>query len=446
MIEERPKTAPNRPWMRARCWGGKMSASTVNAEANSMPPNSPWMMRKTISWFMSWEMPQSAEAATNPIIPAIRKGLRPKRSPILPAIGTTTVDATRYPVISHEYRSRPLSSATIRGSAVPTMVWSSAASSRASITPMVANTLTRVLSSVCGIGFSLLNAHGFDETESQVPQLNQLGLGEVARQAGLPHGCLAPQRPHPLPALLGDFGIHRAPVVGVIDPLYQAVALQVVDQAGDRSGRDLQHVGEVTHGHPAVFPRLEADEDLKAPLAQPVLVSPALHGHVQLLAQNPHRRQRLTSGVDLPASPGQHLAQSRVVAAAGRVHGKVGGEAELEVRDSLLHLFCIHLVCAHLFWAHIYVAQYYTTQDRCTPGTGDELVTGGGRPRRLPTTAMPVRWRPRWHPHRPRPGSGRCRRHTRRSPTGSVHPWHRTPDGRAPACWRRRRSRSGRAP
>ena len=68
-----------------------MSASTVKADAKSMPPISPWMIRNTISWFMSCEMPQRAEAATNPAIPAIKNGLRP----IVPAIGTTTVEATR---------------------------------------------------------------------------------------------------------------------------------------------------------------------------------------------------------------------------------------------------------------------------------------------------------------------------------------------------------------
>ena len=60
-----------------------------------MPPKRPWMIRKTINWVMSWATPQSAEAATKPMIPAIKNGLRPNRSPSFPAIGTTTVDATR---------------------------------------------------------------------------------------------------------------------------------------------------------------------------------------------------------------------------------------------------------------------------------------------------------------------------------------------------------------
>src|SRR5437588_590997 len=55
----------------------------------------------------------------------------------------------------------------MRGSAVPTMVWSSAASSSASITPVVARTLMRVVSSPCGIGFSLLDAKRLDAALTQ---------------------------------------------------------------------------------------------------------------------------------------------------------------------------------------------------------------------------------------------------------------------------------------
>jgi len=68
---------------------------TVKTVANSTPPNNPWMPRNTISWVMSCESPHSADAATKPIMPASRKGLRPNRSPSLPAIGVMVVDVTR---------------------------------------------------------------------------------------------------------------------------------------------------------------------------------------------------------------------------------------------------------------------------------------------------------------------------------------------------------------
>ena len=65
------------------------------------PPNSPWIPRNATSSIMFWDWPQSAEARTKPIMPMRTNGLRPKRSPSLPAIGTITVEATRYAVVTH---------------------------------------------------------------------------------------------------------------------------------------------------------------------------------------------------------------------------------------------------------------------------------------------------------------------------------------------------------
>src|SRR5215472_10335196 len=42
-------------------------------------------------------------------------------------MGTVTVDVSRYDVTTHEYRLAPLRSVMMRGSAVPTTVWSSEA-------------------------------------------------------------------------------------------------------------------------------------------------------------------------------------------------------------------------------------------------------------------------------------------------------------------------------
>jgi len=95
MIDARPKTPPKRPCIFARCAGGKTSASTVNTDAKSTPPATPWRERKITSWVMSCESPQSQDAMRKPIMPPSRKGLRPKRSPSLPEIGVITVDVTR---------------------------------------------------------------------------------------------------------------------------------------------------------------------------------------------------------------------------------------------------------------------------------------------------------------------------------------------------------------
>jgi hypothetical protein len=102
---------------------------------------------------MFWEVPHRAEAATKPIMPAIRNGLRPNMSPSFPATGTSAVDVTRYAVVTQAYRSRPWSSVTIRGIATPTTVWSRAARSSASATPSVART-TPVLDELSDISTS----------------------------------------------------------------------------------------------------------------------------------------------------------------------------------------------------------------------------------------------------------------------------------------------------
>src|ERR1700686_3621818 len=114
----------------------------------------------------------------------------------------------------------------MRGNAVPTMVWSSAASRSASMTPMVARTLIRVVSSACGMGVSLLDAHRLDEAQTQMSQLNQLRVGQTPGERDLSTDRLAPERLDTLAALIAELGIDRAPVGCIIDALDEAVALQ----------------------------------------------------------------------------------------------------------------------------------------------------------------------------------------------------------------------------
>src|SRR3979411_474070 len=98
----------------------------------------------------------------------------------------------------------------MRGKAVPTIVWSSAASKSASITPMVASTLIRVVSSACGMGFSLLDRHRLDQAQAQMAQLNQFGLLEASGHGVLDPGGLPPELVDTVAALVGDLGIDRA--------------------------------------------------------------------------------------------------------------------------------------------------------------------------------------------------------------------------------------------
>src|SRR5256885_13421239 len=179
----------------------------------------------------------------------------------------------------------------MRGSAVPTIVWSRAASSSASITPTVASTLMRVDSSACGMTLFLLGAHRLDHSQTHMTELNQLRVLEASGQRLLAGYRITPKRLHPLPALLGDLGVDRAPVVRIIDSSHQAVAHQVVNQPGDRSGRDVEHRREIPHGAAAIRDVLQPHKDLKAALAQPMPVGPALHGRMHLLAQKADRSQ-----------------------------------------------------------------------------------------------------------------------------------------------------------
>ncbi len=83
--------------------------------------------------FMSCASPHSAEPARKITIAAWNSPLRPYWSPSLPHSGVPTVLASRYAVTTQDSRFSPPRSPTIVGSAVDTIVWSSAASRIASI-------------------------------------------------------------------------------------------------------------------------------------------------------------------------------------------------------------------------------------------------------------------------------------------------------------------------
>src|ERR1700731_4896943 len=174
----------------------------------------------------------------------------------------------------------------MRGSAVPTIVWSSAASKSANITPMAARTLILVVSSACGMGFRLLDAHRLDEAQTQVTELNQLRLFEALGQRGLDARGLPPECLDALAALVSELGVDGAPVGRIVDPLEPAVALQVVDQPGHASWGDVEHLRQLAHGKTAGRLVLQAHQDLDPALAQPEPLRPALHGRVELLSQD----------------------------------------------------------------------------------------------------------------------------------------------------------------
>src|SRR5919108_1599114 len=168
------------------------------------------------------------------------------------------------------------------------------------MTPAVANTLTRVDSSA-GMGGSLLRAHPLDEPQRNVSQLDELRLLEIPRQLFLAACRVAPDNFHSFTPELGELGVYRSAVFGIVDSTDQAVALEVVDQSGHGSRRDIEHLGELPHRRPAGRDVLKPDQDLEATLTEAVVVRPAFHLGMHLLAEHADGRQSLRAWVDLPA-------------------------------------------------------------------------------------------------------------------------------------------------
>src|SRR5918911_4977159 len=107
----------------------------------------------------------------------------------------------------------------MRGIAVPTMVWSRAASRRLSMTPTVESTSLRRGSWSALICDPPLHcaAHVLDESEAEVAQLRQLLLGEAFGETDLAVGGVAPDGVDAVSALLGQRGQDRPAVRPVRD-------------------------------------------------------------------------------------------------------------------------------------------------------------------------------------------------------------------------------------
>ena len=135
MIDDAAKTAPISPCQRPRSRGGTMLPITASESGKSPPAPMPWTARKTTSCVIVCARPQSAEPSRKTTIAKRNRFFRPQASPSLPYSGTVTVEVSMYAVKTHEYCVMPPRSPTIRGSAVATIVWSSAASISVTIRP-----------------------------------------------------------------------------------------------------------------------------------------------------------------------------------------------------------------------------------------------------------------------------------------------------------------------
>jgi hypothetical protein len=111
-------------------------------------------------------------------------------------------------------------------------------------------------------------------------------------------------------------------VVGVRDALDQAVALEVVDQAGDVAWGRIELSGEVSERRGTALE--EAEQDAKATLAEVMLVSPALLEVVDHPAGHANGSHGLDDAqIDLRRI--DQLAHPYAVEAAGLVPGELSG-------------------------------------------------------------------------------------------------------------------------
>jgi|SRR6478609_7801806 hypothetical protein len=108
--------------------GGMTSATIACDDTNSPAPPRPRRARKPMSCGRFCENPHNALPTRNSVIAARHRRLRPKASPSMPYAGIATAIARVYAIITQDMCPNPPSSPTTVGSAVATMIWSSAAS------------------------------------------------------------------------------------------------------------------------------------------------------------------------------------------------------------------------------------------------------------------------------------------------------------------------------
>ena len=104
----------------------------------------PCTAREAISSIIEWASPEKIDPTRKITIAAWKNCLRPYRSPSFPHSGVDAVEASRYAVTTQDRWDSPCRSPAIVGSAVATIVWSSAASSMpSSSAPMMISTRRR---------------------------------------------------------------------------------------------------------------------------------------------------------------------------------------------------------------------------------------------------------------------------------------------------------------
>ena len=111
---------------------------------------------------------------------------------------------------------------------------------------------------------------------------------------------------------------YGAAVLGVGEALNEGVPLQVVDQAGDVAGADVEGLSDLAKRQRALGP--EAPQDAQPALAHVVALQPAVHPVAEAVGRQPEGGERLGGGHFVFRDvPPEVLAHPAVVQAACRV-------------------------------------------------------------------------------------------------------------------------------
>ena len=102
-----------------------------------VPPPRPCTARNATTWVIDSQKPRRIEPAEKIDSPSNMNGRRPWTSLNLPTIGKASVAATMYDVAAQVYRSKPPTSAMMRGIVVAITVWLSAPRNMASTTQAI---------------------------------------------------------------------------------------------------------------------------------------------------------------------------------------------------------------------------------------------------------------------------------------------------------------------
>ncbi len=171
---------------------------------------------------------------------------------------------------------------------------------------------------------------------------------ESRRDLELPLQSLLPHPLQPLRARHRQSRIGQPAVGRIVDALHQAIALEMIDEAGDVARGNLQLVGQLPEGQLPFRCGLQRPKDVQAALAQAMLVGPAIHEPMSQPGGNAQRRHGLNRAHLLfrqrPACRPECVAEAAVIQASGSVASQRAVEPTLAFDLRELHSEVVHYV------------------------------------------------------------------------------------------------------